>query len=631
MLRTLKIENFALIEFLQLELSPGLNVLTGETGAGKSIILDAIDAVLGGKAPGRVIRTGQQQATIEAHFALPEDLKAWLQDQNLIAAPVDTLVCLREIHTNGSRSRSRLNGSTLTKKQMEDVRDRLLEITAQGQTVQLGQPNLQRDWLDNFGGKPALHQRESVATAHSAAQVIAQRLEQRRRAESDRLQQLDLFQYQLKELSAAHLEDPQELEFLLQEQKRLSHAVQLQQQSYVVYQALYQDDRGGTACADLLGLAEQTLQDMSVYDPEVLPILEMVSAALAQVEEAGRQMNTYGENVETDPDRLGEVETRIAELKQICRKYGPTLTEAMTHYDRIQQDLALMSGEGQSVAELEAAHNQAQAELRDACQALTALRRTAATQLEHQLIAELKPLAMEKVQFQVQLKAIEPTATGADHITFLFSPNPGEPLQPLGDIASGGEMSRFLLALKACFSQIDPVGTLIFDEIDVGVSGRVSQAIAQKLQQLSQQHQVLCVTHQPLIAALADRHFKVSKTVADDRTLVQVTLLDDRRSRSQELAELAGGESADDALAFAESLLTQADDRRPTLPVVESPEPQESPESSEPQESPEPEVPTSPKRSSAQTPSKTTASRSKTKPGRNETPNKSRRTRGTKP
>ena len=173
---------------------------------------------------------------------------------------------------------------------------------------------------------------------------------------------------------------------------------------------------------------------------------------------------------------------------------------------------------------------------------------------------------MEKVQFHVQLKRVDPTATGADQITFLFSPNPGEPLQPLGDIASGGEMSRFLLALKACFSQIDPVGTLIFDEIDVGVSGRVSQAIAQKLQQLSQQHQILCVTHQPLIAALADRHCKVSKTVVDDRTFVQVQPLNDRRARSLELAELAGGESAEDALAFAESLLSQAEPTPPDPP-----------------------------------------------------------------
>jgi DNA repair protein RecN (Recombination protein N) len=256
------------------------------------------------------------------------------------------------------------------------------------------------------------------------------------------------------------------------------------------------------------------------------------------------------------------VEMRIAELKQLCRKYGPTLAEVISHYEQIQANLALLNGSGQSMEELTAAHQAAQAVLKEQCDRLTTLRTQAAKQLEATLVAELKPLAMEKVQFQVHFKAIAPTANGADHITFLFSPNPGEPLQALGEIASGGEMSRFLLALKACFSQIDPVGTLIFDEIDVGVSGRVSQAIAQKLQQLSQQHQVLCVTHQPLIAALADRHFKVSKAMADDRTVVKVQTLNDPQTRIQELAELAGGESAEDALAFAESLLSQANDRR---------------------------------------------------------------------
>jgi DNA repair protein RecN (Recombination protein N) len=568
MLLSLKIENFALIESLQLELSPGLNVLTGETGAGKSIVLDALAVARGGKVTGRIVRTGQHQASIEATFALRADLKEWLQSQNLLAPERETLVCVREIHTHTNRSRSRVNGVTLGKKQMEDLRDRLLEITAQGQTMQLGQANLQRDWLDSFGGQEVGLQRQQVAAAYAEAQALSQKLEQRRRAESDRLQQLDLFHYQLKELSAANLEDPQELDLLLQEQQRLSHAVELQHKSYAVYQALYQNDQGGAACADLLGQAEQLLQEMSAFDPEVNPILEMVSEALTQIEEAGRQINTYGENLETDPDRLGEVEARIAELKQICRKYGPTLKEVMAHYHEVQHNLALLTGGSESLEALVEAHQEAQTHLQNTCDRLSELRRQAAAQLEATLIAELKPLAMEKVQFHVQLKRVDPTATGADQITFLFSPNPGEPLQPLGDIASGGEMSRFLLALKACFSQIDPVGTLIFDEIDVGVSGRVSQAIAQKLQQLSQQHQILCVTHQPLIAALADRHFKVSKTVVDDRTFVQVQPLNDRRARSLELAELAGGESAEDALAFAESLLSQAEPTPPDPPEV---------------------------------------------------------------
>jgi DNA repair protein RecN (Recombination protein N) len=386
------------------------------------------------------------------------------------------------------------------------------------------------------------------------------------------LQQLDLFEYQAKELTAANLSDPDELTLLEQERQRLSHSVELQQQSYQVYQDLYQNDRGSSACADLLGNAESTLIDMTRYDSSLQPILEMVIEAMAQVEEAGRQINAYGESLETDPDRLQIVEDRILELKQICRKYGPTLVEAIAHSQRVQQELEELSGSGQSLEVLEQNYKKIQAELIQACDRLTEHRNQAARQLEALLLKELKPLAMDKVQFKVEIAPCSPTAVGSDRITFVFSPNPGEPLQPMSEIASGGEMSRFLLALKACFSQVDSVGTMVFDEIDVGVSGRVTQAIAEKLHQLSHRHQVLCVTHQPIVAAMADHHFRVDKQVVDPadgkrgksksapedlRTIVRVMPLSDEQRR-EELAQLAGGQTDQDAIAFADSLLLQA-------------------------------------------------------------------------
>lgn len=514
MLLSLRIENFALIDRLDLELGKGLTVLTGETGAGKSIILDALDAVLGGKVTSRAIRTGAERAVLEATFGLDAALQEWLQQQ-AIAGDTGTLVCSREIvaHATTQRSKSRVNGVSVNKQQMEELRDRLVELTAQGQTVQLGQPALQRDWLDSYGGTTVIQQRDRVATAFAAFQQATQALENRRRAERQRLQQLDLFDYQLRELNAANLTEPDELDLLEQEAKRLSHSVELQQQSYTVYQALYQNDHDGDTCTDLLGRAENILQDMVEYDAQLQPILELVTAALAQVEEAGREINAYGEGIEADPQRLQEVQQRIAELKQVCRKYGPTLSNAIELRDRLQNDMLEMTGGGQSLQELEQAVQECQAALAQACAELTYLRKTAATELESRLINELKPLAMEKVQFQVGITSCSPSAAGADQVVYLFSPNPGEPLQPLTEIASGGEMSRFLLALQASFSQVDAVGTLVFDEIDVGVSGRVTQAIAEKLYQLSQHHQVLCVTHQPIVAAMADHHFHVSKHV----------------------------------------------------------------------------------------------------------------------
>ncbi len=588
MLVALRIENFALIDHLELLFGPGLNVLTGETGAGKSIILDALDAALGGKVSSRVIRTGSQRALVEATFQVATDVADWLSEQEIDLLDERSIVCSRELAINqGSlRSRSRVNGVLVNRQMIERLRGSLVEITAQGQTVQLGQPAIQRELLDLYGGLPLTQQRKVVAEAFATFQQAAATLEKHRQSEQQRLQRLDLLEYQTKELHTAQLSDPDELQQLEQERQRLGHVVELQQLSYKVYQVLYQNDSGEPAGADLLGKAEATLNNMVLYDAELQALLDIVSLALSQVVEAGRQINAYGERLEADPDRLGEVEERIRLLKQICRKYGPTLAEAIAHYQCLLSELAEITDSGHSLEELENIYQLRQETLIAACEQLTQLRTATARELEGRLIAQLKPLGMEKVQFQVMMVACPPTAAGANLVAFFFSPNPGESLQPLSATASGGEMSRFLLALKACFSQVDTAGTLIFDEIDVGVSGRVAQAIAEKLHQLSQRHQVLCVTHQPLVAAMADRHFRVDKQVIDEgetgneadspqllipnspdiRTVVRVSLLADNSQRREELATLAGGKSAVEAIAFAESLLAQAANWRQTQP-----------------------------------------------------------------
>lgn len=576
MLLSLRIENFALIDLLDLEFGAGLNVLTGETGAGKSIILDAIDAVLGGKVSSRVIRTGTSRSMVEGTFTSNSALAAWLSEQEIDAIDENSVVISREITATSSniRSRSRVNGVLVNRQVMVGLRERLVEITAQGQTVQVGQSAQVREWLDVYGGDSLLQQRQVIASSFAAYQQAHILLEKRRTSERDRLQQLDLLTYQVKELGDANLSEPDELEQLVQERERLNHVVDLQQMSYKVYQALYQNEQN-SAAADLLGDSEATLNDMVEYDAQLQPLLDLVRDAQATVVEIGRQINSYGEGLEADPQRLEEVEERIRELKQICRKYGPTLTEAIAYYQRIQTELSQLNDSELSIESLEQQETECFNKLSKACDQLTQMRRATAALLEAELIRELKPLAMEKVKFQVEILPIVPSAAGADKITFMFSPNPGEPVQPLTEIASGGEMSRFLLALKACFSLADATGTLVFDEIDVGVSGRVAQAIAEKLYQLSKIKQVLCVTHQPLVAAMADRHFRVDKLVisqakgnkdnngsAEERTVVRVTTLDNLSKRREELAQLAGGKSVQEAIAFAESLLTQAANHR---------------------------------------------------------------------
>jgi len=577
MLLSLSIENFALIDQLELDFQAGLTVLTGETGAGKSIILDAIDVLLGGKVNSRLIRAGSHKSKIEGVFPINDNLKKLLDLHQIKPLPHNKILFSRELMSAGSslRSRMKVNGLLVNRSFMSQLREQLVEITAQGQTIDLMIPERQRELLDSYGGEILLEQRKKVQEAYELTQIAKKNLEKRISQQQQRSQRLDFIQYQLQELDQAQLTEVDELEQLEQERERLSHIVELQQSSYQAYQLLYQNDLDRPAIADLLGEAENILRDMVDYDPQLEPILELIDSAITQVVEAGQQINSYGENLEADPERLSEIEERIRLLKNLCRKYNFNLPELMTFYQELQRELLELTDEGQSIEELEKKYQIEQENLNKLCQKLTLLRQNSSDKLEQQLIEELKPLAMEKVKFQCRLIPCVPCAKGAENITFYFSPNAGEEVQPLATIASGGEMTRFLLALKSCFTQAQQTPkTLIFDEIDAGVSGKVAQAIAAKLHQLSCYHQVLCVTHQPLVAAMADGHFRVNKQTIETnvlsqekedsalRTVIRVKSLEKYVHRRDELAELTGGHSAQDAIAFAESLLAQAEMQR---------------------------------------------------------------------
>ncbi|BBA79779.1 DNA repair protein [cyanobacterium endosymbiont of Rhopalodia gibberula] len=579
MLSLLQIKNFTLVDQLTLEFGQGLNVLTGETGAGKSIILDAIDIVLGGKINHRLIRQGMQQASIEATFEMNNALYAWLEEQEIEPLEDKTLLCYRELTLTGEtmRSRSRINGVVVNLQLMGKLRDRLVEITGQGQTVQLMDSIRQRELLDLYGGINLLKQRELVESAYKKWKFTDKILEKRRKSEEERLQRLDIMEYKLRELEEAELINPEELEQLNQERDRLSHVGELQQLSYHTYQLLYQNDTGEPAIADQLGEAEGILAKIAEYDKEIKFILEMIRSALTQVVEAGQQINGYGDRLEADPERLTEIEERINLLKRICRKYGPSLAEVINYHQKLQQELEELTDDQQSIEQLEQHTRVARETFDKTCKILTELRQKAAIKLEKQLVEELKPLAMDKVIFVCQITPSLPRRTGSDEVIFYFSPNPGEKVKPLSSTASGGEMSRFLLALKACFAKSEKnPRTLIFDEIDAGVSGKVAQAIGEKLHKLSQKYKVLCVTHQPLVAAMADNHFRVTKQMIEEssktrkleneqlslpkiRTVVRVTNLDNRETRREELAQLTVGHSEQEAIEFAQSLLVSAE------------------------------------------------------------------------
>ncbi|WP_299041512.1 DNA repair protein RecN [uncultured Thermosynechococcus sp.] len=569
MLQTLRIRNFALIAELEVTFQRGLNVLTGETGTGKSILLDAIDALLGGKLSARQLRSGTEQGCIEAIFTITPPVREWLSILE-IDAEGDELICTREFSLRGEtfRSRSRVNGVLVNRQQLQELRQHLVRLTAQGQAVQLASAAQQRDWLDRYGGEALIAQRQRVAAAYRAWQARQREWQDFAAQEQQRLQRLDLLRLQLQELLPAALNDPEELTQLQQDYQRLSHVQELQAQSQRAYHLLYE---GEPSVVTLLAQAQGALQAIADWDAELQPIGELLEGAIAHTTEAARQLRSYADRLDADPATLEALGQRIHQLQRLCRKYGPDLASVIAYRDRSQAELAALSQESTSQESLEAEVTQLRQALEAASAQLRQLRQQAAEQLQQDLLVHLKPLGLPQARFAVQLTPTEVTSAGADEITFLWSANPGQPLQPLGEIASGGEMSRFLLALETCLTTQQTPKTLIFDEIDAGVSGRVAAAIAESLCRLGQTHQVLCVTHQSLIAAAADHHYLVHKDIdsTTSTTTIAVHYLTDE-ARIQALADLAGGDRSTVALSFASGLLAQQ--HRPSSTTLDSEE-----------------------------------------------------------
>ncbi|MEN9253077.1 MAG: DNA repair protein RecN, partial [Thermostichales cyanobacterium BF3_bins_165] len=439
MLQRLRLENFILVAHLDLELGPGLTVLTGETGAGKSIVLDAIDCVLGGEAGKHLIRPGSPKAVLEATFLASQAVQGWLAAAE-IEAWEGEVICSREI--TPKQSRCRVNGVVVSKQQMQSLRRLLLEMTVQGQTWQLQDGTTQRRWLDSFGGQELLAARQQVQLAYQRWWQCQQAYEQQQRAQQERRQRQDLIQFQAQELNQARLHDPQELDRLLRERERLSHVVDLQQHSLAILTTLDQGEGEIPSVSELLAQVEKRLLTMNECDPAVAPILEMIQSALIQVEESSRQLQDYLETLEADPQRLDKIERRIHSLKQLCRKYGPTLADVLQHAEQVNQELAALETDSGSLERLGVELAAAAQALTHHCQILSQRRQQAAQRLETALIQALQPLGMANVQFQVRLQPGSLGPEGTDQISYWLSPNPGQPLQPLAAIASGGEMSR---------------------------------------------------------------------------------------------------------------------------------------------------------------------------------------------
>ena len=560
MLTGLRLENIALIERLELAFGRGFTVLTGETGAGKSILLDALDALLGGvqgSAAARLLRRGSERSMIEASFTLTPPLRAWLAEQELEADDDDVLLS-REWRLSDGRltSRSRLNGVVVSRAQIQELRPLLLDLTVQGQTQQLARPGQQRRWLDRFAGEPLQPLLEPVVGAYRRWKQAAQCLEQARLDWDQRQAQRAEQEQLLADLEAAQLEDPLERQRLAAEESRLAHGVRLQEGVMTLIGRLLEGADQAPSVLDHLAACEQELTQMEALDGSLQQLRQSCSDGLVALQDLARDLDRYGASLESEPESLAALQERMAQLKTLERRHGLDLAGLIERRDGLREQLGPGGGEA-SLQALEQAEGLARQHRDRANAALSSQRQAAARALEQQLMEALRPMGLANVRFAVALEPTSPGEEGADAVQFLFSANPGQPLAPLAEVASGGEMSRFLLALKTCLAAADPHVTLLFDEIDAGVSGRVSGAMAELLRRLAAQRQVFCITHQPLVAAAADHHFRVSKAVEGDQTHTRVSQLRDTQARQAELAELAGGDLGE-AHSYAASLLKWA-------------------------------------------------------------------------
>lgn len=570
MLTELSIENFAIIDRLLMRFSPGLTVLTGETGAGKSIIIDALQAALGAKVPADVVRSGARMAAIEAIFEVEDermdDLREMLDEIGI--EEDDYLILRREISAAG-RGTARLNGRAVPLSVLSSIGGLLVDIHGQSDHLSVLRRDRQLDVLDRFGG--LLDLRLSVAGAIKEYTRLRRSMEDLAGGQRDAEQRLDLLRFQTSEIEGADLRGDEEDELTL-ERTRLSNAERLTQLSARAYDVLQSD---AAAVTDGVTSAAQIMRDLAAVDPAVNGIAERLDAARYEVEDIALEVRQYRDRVEADPDRLNAIEERLDLLTRLKRKYGPSLEDVIAFGDRVRQEMEAIDNLDERLAEVASDLEGASRSAADLAGNLSAARSQAAAALAAAMKEALRDVGLNSAAFEVELSrsAAEDglalpdghvyaySQSGVDTVSFLVSFNAGEPLRPLDRVASGGETSRFLLALKSVLARADRTPVLVFDEVDVGVGGRRAADIGARMRALSQNHQVVSITHLPQIAALADQHVTVAKAVRDGRTGVDVRLVENAE-RVAEIAEMMTGTGTEAARRNAQELLEAAQQAR---------------------------------------------------------------------
>ena len=584
MLAELTISNFAIIERLSLALGPGFNVFTGETGAGKSILIDAISALVGERMGADVVRAGAERAIIEGIFDISAEL-AQAHGANdggdgslvgllaEIGAEIEDnqLILSREVTASG-RSVARINGRVAPVSTLQRIAGGLVDIHGQGAHLTLLRPERHIFYLDRYAGLDA--EREQVTALYGEWRATRRELERLRADEREIERRIELLRYQVDEIAAAKLV-PGELDDLERERRMLANAERLGELTAAVHAALHGDEEGESAGAlDLLATARRALADLLRLDDTLASQQDALEQALFTLEDVSAATRDYQDQVAADPARQAEVEERLDLISKLRRKYGATIEEILAFAEQAARELDGLTNREERAAQLQEQEERLRERIGAAAGQLSQRRRAAGKALATAMERQLDELNMRKARFQTQITQRPDangapvressgearyafTATGVDQVEFLIAPNPGEPFKALARTASGGETSRLMLALKTILSHADAVPILIFDEIDAGISGRAGQVVGEKLWGLGRSHQVLCITHLPQIAALGDRHFQVAKGLRGDRTTTEVTALDGA-AQVDELAQMLGGSATAASRANARDLLARA-------------------------------------------------------------------------
>lgn len=563
MLLELHIQSFAIIDRLRIEFAPGLNIMTGETGAGKSIVIGALELVLGAKASADAIRSGEDAARVEAVFDIAgmEGLQKKLHSAG-VAPDENTLVVRRDV-TRSGRGRAYLNESPVSIALLADVGNHLVDIHGQHEHQTLLHPENHLFLVDAYGG--LAEQRERVEVAYACLYALIHRREEILNARAQREQRRALLEFQVQEISNARLR-PGELEDLARERRKLQNAERLLSLVKGVHDGLYAADK---AIVGALHVLLQQLEEATKIDDALHPYVEEGRDAAIQLEELAFTLRGYADGVEFRPDRLVEVDERLEVLGELRRKYGDTVEEIERYGQRARQELAQLEADESSTEALGAEIEDMKLKLQDEALRLSRRREAVARSLEREIVAVLRTLHMERVKFSVALSHIPDSAgflrldgetvtlfpTGIDQVEFTFSPNVGEEAKPLARIASGGELSRVMLAMKAILAEQDHVPTLVFDEVDAGIGGKTAEVVGTTLQAVARTRQVFCITHLPQIASKGEAHYLIYKEVHRRRTRTRFKRLSES-DRVEEIARMSGGKAITEATRrLAEEML----------------------------------------------------------------------------